>query len=104
MRTRRNAGPWALFLCFLFGCVPRDERLAMSTSTGKLKAKLSALNLSLDELEAELEPLLAQTLPETVVNLAPVQQAKLQVLLPYLVHGLIFGERFLIYCRLWRPD
>jgi exosome complex protein LRP1 len=65
----------------------------MSSSTDKLKTRLATLNLSLEELEAQLDPLLAQTLPETVVNLDPVQQAKLHVLLPYLVHGLLFGAQ-----------
>lgn len=63
----------------------------MADDSGKLKAKLSALKRSLDELEAQLDPLLAQTLPETLVGLETIQQAKLQVALPYLVHGLTFG-------------
>lgn len=63
----------------------------MSSDYGKLRSKLSALETSLDELEAQLDPLFSQTLPETVVDLNTIQQAKLQVALPYLVNGLTFG-------------
>jgi exosome complex protein LRP1 len=52
------------------------------TSSAKLKAKLASVNAALDEFENELQPLLAQTLPETIVNLDPIQQAKLHVLIP----------------------
>ncbi|KAF7791607.1 hypothetical protein EIP86_002624 [Pleurotus ostreatoroseus] len=62
----------------------------MATDTSKVSSRLAALNLSLDELEAELEPLLSQSLPETLVGLDTIQQAKLQVLLPYLLYDLIF--------------
>ncbi|KZT30935.1 C1D-domain-containing protein [Neolentinus lepideus HHB14362 ss-1] len=62
----------------------------MGSEQNKLKSRLSALNASLDELEEKLEPLMAQTLPESVVSLETLQQAKLQVALPYLVYGLIF--------------
>ncbi|CCM03645.1 uncharacterized protein FIBRA_05789 [Fibroporia radiculosa] len=62
----------------------------MAIDAQKVHAKLSALNASLDDLEAQLEPLFAQTLPETVVGLETVQQAKLQVTLPYLLYDLIF--------------
>jgi exosome complex protein LRP1 len=61
------------------------------SSSAKLKAKLASVNTALDELENELQPLLAQTLPETIVNLDPIQQAKLHVLIPYLTNGLLFG-------------
>ena len=63
----------------------------MANETNRLKAKLATLDASLDGIEALLEPLLAQTLPETVVSLETVQQAKLQVVLPYLVYDLIFS-------------
>lgn len=63
----------------------------MTTETNRLKSKLSTLDDSLDDLEAQLEPLLSQTLPETVVGLETIQQAKLQVVLPYLVYDLIFS-------------
>jgi len=62
----------------------------MDADTGKLKSRLNALNGALDDLESELEPLLAQTLPETVVGLDTIQQAKLQVAIPYLVYDLVF--------------
>lgn len=63
----------------------------MTTETEKVKAKLSTLSSSLDELEAQLEPLFSQTLPETIVALETIQQAKLQTVLPYLVYDLIFS-------------
>jgi len=63
----------------------------MAAETNRLKSKLSTLNASLDDIEAQLEPLLAQSLPETVLGLETIQQAKLQVVLPYLVYNLIFS-------------
>lgn len=68
-----------------------DHHLKMAASTSKVSAKISALDASLDELEAKLEPLFAQTLPESVVGLDKIQQAKLQVALPYLVYDLVFS-------------
>ncbi|PPQ77038.1 hypothetical protein CVT25_014855 [Psilocybe cyanescens] len=62
----------------------------MNTETSKIKNRLSGLSASFDELESLLEPLFAQTLPETLVGLEPLQQAKLQTVLPYLVYDLIF--------------
>ena len=66
----------------------------MATSTSKVSAKISALNISLDELEAKLEPLFAQTLPESVIGLEKIQQTKLQVAIPYLVYDLVFSASF----------
>jgi exosome complex protein LRP1 len=63
----------------------------MSAQTDRAKAKLATLSASFDELEALLEPLFAQTLPETLVGLEPIQQAKLQTVIPYLVYDLIFS-------------
>jgi exosome complex protein LRP1 len=63
----------------------------MANETNRLKANLSTLGESLDGIEARLEALLAQTLPETIVGLETMQQAKLQVVLPYLVYDLIFS-------------
>ncbi|KII93962.1 hypothetical protein PLICRDRAFT_171658 [Plicaturopsis crispa FD-325 SS-3] len=62
----------------------------MTSETNRLKARLSTLSDSLDDLETQLAPLLAQTLPETVVGLETIQQAKLQTVLPYLVYDLVF--------------
>ncbi|KAJ7665201.1 Sas10/Utp3/C1D family-domain-containing protein [Mycena polygramma] len=62
----------------------------MTTETTKLKAKLASLTSSLDGLESSLAPLFAQTLPETTVALTPIEQAKLQTLLPYIVYDLVF--------------
>lgn len=61
----------------------------------KLKSQLSTLNGSLDQLEAQLRPLLAQSFPETLVSLEKIQQAKLQTALPYIVYDLVFSTYFL---------
>lgn len=63
----------------------------MADDTAKLRKKLAMLTSTMDELEKELAPLLAQSLPETTMNLDPIQQAKLQVLLPYLTYDLSFS-------------
>lgn len=65
---------------------------AMTSETNKVKAKLAALSASFDDLEAELEPLFFQTLPETIIGLESIQKAKLQTVLPYLVYDLIFSR------------
>ncbi len=57
----------------------------------KLRGKLSTLNTSLDDLEAKLAPLFAHPLSETLVRLEPIQQAKLQVAIPYVVYDLVFS-------------
>ncbi|KAJ7110328.1 Sas10/Utp3/C1D family-domain-containing protein [Mycena crocata] len=62
----------------------------MTTETTKLKAKLDSLTSSLSGLESTLAPLFAQTLPESLVSLTPIEQAKLQTLLPYIVYDLVF--------------
>ncbi|KAM5532258.1 hypothetical protein V8D89_014097 [Ganoderma adspersum] len=62
----------------------------MADAADKLLAKLATLNNSLDDLEEKLEPLLAQTLPESLLPLETIQQVKLNVALPYLVYDLIF--------------
>ncbi|KAH7906475.1 hypothetical protein BJ138DRAFT_629259 [Hygrophoropsis aurantiaca] len=64
----------------------------MASETDKLRGKLSLIDASLDELEAHLQPLIEKSLPETLVGLETIQQAKLQVALPYLVYDLIFSE------------
>ncbi|KAI0068056.1 hypothetical protein BV25DRAFT_1818425 [Artomyces pyxidatus] len=62
----------------------------MADETTKLKNRLATLLGSLEDLESELEPLFTQSLPESVLGLDTVQQAKLQVVLPYLVYDLVF--------------
>jgi len=62
----------------------------MSTDTSKIRSKLAKLDKSLDQLESHLEPLLAQSLPETLLALDTLQQAKLQVVIPYVVYDLVF--------------
>ena len=66
--------------------------LAMSTDTSKLRNKIAKLNKSLDELESKLEPLFAQSLDETLLGLDTIQQAKLLVIIPYVVYDLVFGK------------
>lgn len=63
----------------------------MSSDTDKIRSKLSILEASLDDLELKLEPLLSQTFAESAVGLETAQQAKLQVVLPYLVYDLVFS-------------
>jgi hypothetical protein len=46
---------------------------------------------SLDDLETGLSTLLSQSLSEVVLGLDTIQQAKLQVVIPYLVYDLVFG-------------
>ncbi|KAG6911331.1 hypothetical protein DXG01_001002 [Tephrocybe rancida] len=62
----------------------------MASLTERAKGRLATLSASFDDLEELLEPLFAQTLPETVLGLEPIQQAKLQTVLPYLVYDLVF--------------
>lgn len=62
----------------------------MASDEDKLRAKVANLNASLDELETQLEPLFTKSLPETLVALETIQQAKLQVILPYVLYDLVF--------------
>ncbi|KAG1771279.1 Sas10/Utp3/C1D family-domain-containing protein [Suillus occidentalis] len=62
----------------------------MASDEDKLLAKVANLNASLDELETQLEPLFTKSLPETLVALETIQQAKLQVILPYVLYDLVF--------------
>ncbi|KIM70071.1 hypothetical protein SCLCIDRAFT_503486 [Scleroderma citrinum Foug A] len=62
----------------------------MSADTSKLRKKIAKLNKSLDELESQLEPLFAQSLDETLLGLDTIQQAKMQVIIPYVVYDLVF--------------
>lgn len=63
----------------------------MTTETAKAKSKLAILSSSLSELESQLEPLFTQTLPETLLSLEPIEQAKLQTLLTYVTYDLVFS-------------
>ncbi|KAG9313974.1 hypothetical protein JVU11DRAFT_4750 [Chiua virens] len=62
----------------------------MSTDTAKIRSKLTKLDKSLDDLEFQLEPFFAQSLPETLLALDTIQQAKLQVIIPYIAYDLVF--------------
>ncbi|KAJ3879415.1 Sas10/Utp3/C1D family-domain-containing protein [Lentinula edodes] len=63
-----------------------------SAETRKAKSRLKVLSSSLTEIEAAIAPLLSgeRTLPEILLALEPLEQAKLQTTLPYLVYDLIF--------------
>ncbi|KAJ4472522.1 hypothetical protein C8J55DRAFT_147354 [Lentinula edodes] len=63
-----------------------------SAETRKAKSRLKVLSSSLTEIEAAIAPLLSgeRTLPEILLTLEPLEQAKLQTTLPYLVYDLIF--------------
>ena len=77
-----------------FGLIRLEQNWAlenMADGSEKLLAKLAALDDSLDDLEEKLEPLLAQTLPESLLPLDTIQQVKLNVAIPYLVYDLIFS-------------
>ncbi len=67
----------------------RDAR--MSDDTLKTKRRLSTLASSLADLETDLAALLSQSLPERVLGLDTIQQAKLQIVIPYIVYDLVFG-------------
>ncbi|KAI6112430.1 hypothetical protein EDD16DRAFT_1709790 [Pisolithus croceorrhizus] len=62
----------------------------MSTDATKIRKKIAKLNKHLDELESQLEPLFSQPLAETLVRLDTIQQAKIQVVIPYVVYDLVF--------------
>ena len=74
----------------------------MSDDTLRIKRKLSTLTSSLDDLETSLTPILSQSLPDLVIGLDTIQQAKLQVVIPYLVYDLVFGPS-LSACSSNRP-
>ncbi|KAH9065854.1 hypothetical protein EDB87DRAFT_1574294 [Lactarius vividus] len=62
----------------------------MSDDTLKIKKRLATLSSSLDDLENGLAAMLSQSLPELLLGLDTIQQAKLQVIIPYLVYDLVF--------------
>lgn len=63
----------------------------MSMNKKKLLSKANGVSDALDELEAKLEPLLSQKLPDVEAPLSTLQRSKLNVLLAYLVNDLIFS-------------
>ena len=58
------------------------------------KELIEALGDDLDDLEEILEPLFETPLSETLSKLDPLQQAKLGVLIPYIVQDLVYGMSF----------
>ncbi len=71
----------------------------MTSETENLKLKLQSLTSAFSDLDDQLSPLFAQSLPETLVHLEPIQQAKLQTALSYVVYDLIFSKYFRMVCR-----
>lgn len=66
----------------------------MSDDTLKIRRKISTLASSLDDLETSLTALSSQSLPDLVINLDTIQQAKLQVVIPYLAYDLVFSPSY----------
>lgn len=63
-----------------------------ATDTNKLRARVATLDKLLDDFDGQLDDLLAKSLPETLLDLDTLQQAKLQVTIPYLVYDLVISE------------
>ena len=61
------------------------------TDTNKLRARVATLDKLLDDFDGQLDELLTQSLPETLLGLDTLQQAKLQVTIPYLVYDLVIS-------------
>ena len=89
-RLRLSSTPSALSSVSILCYKPLPSR--MSDDAEKLLTKLDLLNDSLDALEEKLEPLLSQTLPESLLPLETIQQVKLNVAIPYLVYDLVFSQ------------
>ncbi|KAI0001734.1 hypothetical protein BJV77DRAFT_1063138 [Russula vinacea] len=66
----------------------------MSDDTLKIRRKISTLASSLDDLETSLTALSSQSLPDLVIGLDTIQQAKLQVVIPYLAYDLVFSPSY----------
>ena len=66
----------------------------MSDDTLKIRRKISTLASSLDDLETSLTALSSQSLPDLVMGLDTIQQAKLQVVIPYLAYDLVFSPSY----------
>lgn len=64
----------------------------MTSETQDLKLKLQSFSSDFSDLEDQLAPLFTQSLSETLVNLEPIQEAKLQTALAYIVYDLIFSQ------------
>jgi len=62
----------------------------MTSETQNLKLMLQSLSSDFLDLEDQLAPLFAQSLPETLVDIEPIQAAKLQTVIAYVVYDLIF--------------
>lgn len=62
------------------------------TDTDKLRVRVATLDKLLDDFDGQLDDLLVKSLPETLLGLDTLQQAKLQVTVPYLVYDLIISR------------
>lgn len=71
------------------------------TDTNKLRARVATLDKLLDDFDGQLDDLLAKSLPETLLGLDTLQQAKLQITIPYLVYDLVISKlAVLMLCHL----
>jgi hypothetical protein len=61
------------------------------TDTDKLRARVATLDKLLGDFDGQLDDLFAKSLPETLLGLDTLQQAKLQVTIPYLVYDLVIS-------------
>lgn len=72
------------------------------TDTNKLRARVATLDKLLDDFDGQLDDLLARSLPETLLGLDTLQQAKLQVTIPYLVCDLVISELIVVQSNVSR--
>jgi exosome complex protein LRP1 len=70
---------------------PRGFHGMSVANTNKLRARVATLEGLLDDFDGQLDDLLAESLPETLFKLETLQQAKLQVTIPYLVYDLVIS-------------
>jgi hypothetical protein len=87
-------------------CLRREFCEMSATDTHKLRARVAILDKLLDDFDGQLDDLLAKSLPETLLGLDTIQQAKLQTTVPYLVYDLVISELAisnLLFCVIDSP-
>ena len=73
-----------------------------AADTNKLRARVATLDKLLDDFDDQLDDLLDKSLPETLLGLDTLQQAKLQVTIPYLVYDLVISGLLTLVHGIWR--
>jgi len=73
-----------------------------AADTNKLRARVATLGKLLDDFDGQLDDLLDKSLPETLLGLDTLQQAKLQVTIPYLVYDLVISGLLTLVHGIWR--